>query len=490
MGVKNVNKIIGKYARYVPLKNYENQRIGIDARNWMYRFLRSPAYTHHQYPILKGFLNQINTFAKYNITPIYVFDGKASEEKVDTLQKRKDQKEKVINRIELLRQEIQRREQNDHPEEIEIDLDDLKDLIIDSEGNVDLEAMMDPKPPGRLRPIDEDEVAVRVEDGVEDGVEDEDSANEDFAEMTIEDMQNKVNSLKVQTFVPTRKDAEMCKQLFTHVSVKHISARGEADEVLALLYRRKDIDAVLSADMDMLAYGTTHLLADLKSAKGGGAVCKQYVLDDILSDMGWTLNQFVDFCILCGCDYIDRIPWLGCKTAKKYIDTHFTVENVVADIKRKKKSRIKLEDEDTPIYFEKVGKSRRIFNLSNLDESDLLINEFSANLIAENIKQNDIQEQNVGEYIEEKEDNEGMEEEMDETPQIHQIPKKSNSWMPDAFKAYTPDEKDEFFIAHDLPNYVPYVPPSVSIGLRKPKKPLKKKSKVDNNQSSITKFFT
>jgi len=462
MGVKNINKIIGSHARYVSLKNYEKQRIGIDARNWMYRFLRSPAYSHHKYPILKGFLNQINTFARYNITPIYVFDGKGGEEKSDTLQKRKDQRALVMSRIEALKDEIQKRsskiekdEEEDNDEDVDID------DIIREDGTLDLSLLTD-------------EVIQEIVDEEEEG-------DDNLKDMTIEEMQQKVNSLTVQTFVPTYKDSELCKQLFKYANIKFISANGEADEVLGVLDRRNEIDAVLSADMDLLAYGTTNLLADLKTAKGGGAVCKEYKLEGILKDLGWCHAQFIDFCILCGCDYVDRIPWLGCKTAKKYIDTHKTIENVVSDIEKKKKGRIRMEQDEVEEYMIKVEKARNIFNLINLDKNDENVSEYNLSL-KRGI--NEIEEKENNE-IEEKENNE-IEEEKEI---IHRKPRKLNSWMPDRVDKYSNDEKIEFFIIHELPNYIPYVAPSTATPSSKKAKTTKKKKVTDNNQSSITKFF-
>ena len=353
MGVKNINKVIGTYARYVSLKNYENKCIGIDARNWMYRFLRSPAYSHHKYPILKGFLNQINTFARYNITPIYVFDGKGGDEKSDTLKKRKDQRAVVMSRIQDLKDEIEKRSSMISDEEIDID-----DLIVGEDGTIDLTLLTEDSPLS----------VISINESIDDANEVENREN--LIDMTLKEMEQKVKSLIVQTFVPTYKDTELCKQLFKFTNIKYISAEGEADEVLGVLNRRNEIDAVLSADMDLLAYGTTSLLADLKTAKRGGSVCKEYKLEGILKDMGWCHDQFVDFCILCGCDYVDSIPWLGCKTAKKYIDTHKTIENVVADIEKKKKGKIKMEKDEIEDYMIKVVKDRNIFNLTNLDKND------------------------------------------------------------------------------------------------------------------------
>lgn len=45
-------------------------------------------------------------------------------------------------------------------------------------------------------------------------------------------------------------------------------------------------------------------------------------------------HQFVDLCILLGCDYCDKIKGLGPKKALKLIQKHHTIENVVLHINR------------------------------------------------------------------------------------------------------------------------------------------------------------
>lgn len=44
-------------------------------------------------------------------------------------------------------------------------------------------------------------------------------------------------------------------------------------------------------------------------------------------------NQFVDLCILLGCDYLDPIPKVGPHTALRLIREHGTLENFVAAVK-------------------------------------------------------------------------------------------------------------------------------------------------------------
>lgn len=46
-------------------------------------------------------------------------------------------------------------------------------------------------------------------------------------------------------------------------------------------------------------------------------------------------RQFVDLCILLGCDYCEKICGLGPKRALRLIQKHRTIENVVLHVNRK-----------------------------------------------------------------------------------------------------------------------------------------------------------
>lgn len=46
-------------------------------------------------------------------------------------------------------------------------------------------------------------------------------------------------------------------------------------------------------------------------------------------------RQFVDLCILLGCDYCEKIAGLGPKRALTLIQKHRTIENVVLHVDRK-----------------------------------------------------------------------------------------------------------------------------------------------------------
>ncbi len=100
MGVKNFMKIIKKYSpqsiKLTNITNYQNKILGIDAHLLLYKMIN--AIRQNGYDIKNGdiivthihtLLLKLMAFVKYNITPIFVFDGLAPQIKNETLYKRK-----------------------------------------------------------------------------------------------------------------------------------------------------------------------------------------------------------------------------------------------------------------------------------------------------------------------------------------------------------------------------------------------------------------
>ena len=51
-------------------------------------------------------------------------------------------------------------------------------------------------------------------------------------------------------------------------------------------------------------------------------------LEEVLDGLDFTMDEFVDLCILCGCDYVDSIRGIGFKTAFKLMKKHRCLEKV------------------------------------------------------------------------------------------------------------------------------------------------------------------
>ncbi|XP_069054941.1 probable flap endonuclease 1 homolog isoform X4 [Lepisosteus oculatus] len=125
---------------------------------------------------------------------------------------------------------------------------------------------------------------------------------------------------------------EDCQRLLRLLGVPYLQAPGEGEALCAQLAKGGLVHAVASEDMDTLAFGGSLLVRQLNASKSGEVV--EYSLPKVLEILGLTQEQFVDLCILLGCDFCEKIRGLGPRKALDLIRKHKTIENVVLHINR------------------------------------------------------------------------------------------------------------------------------------------------------------
>jgi flap endonuclease-1 len=115
-----------------------------------------------------------------------------------------------------------------------------------------------------------------------------------------------------------------------------IEAKAEAEAQCVQLVKEKKARAVASDDMDCLTFGAETLVRGIKTKK---EPVTEICLADVLKELGLTMDQFIDFCILCGCDYCDAIENVGPVKAFNFIKEHKTIETVLEHIQRENKEK-------------------------------------------------------------------------------------------------------------------------------------------------------
>ncbi|XP_061696289.1 probable flap endonuclease 1 homolog isoform X2 [Syngnathoides biaculeatus] len=126
----------------------------------------------------------------------------------------------------------------------------------------------------------------------------------------------------------TKKSVHLLKLL----GVPVVQAPGDAEALCAWLVREKTVEAVASEDMDTLPFGAHVLIRHLNAKKDSDIV--EYSLPVLLEKLQLTHKEFVDLCILLGCDYCDKIAGLGPKRALTLIQKYRTIENVILHINK------------------------------------------------------------------------------------------------------------------------------------------------------------
>ncbi|KAM9350243.1 putative flap endonuclease 1 homolog [Symphorus nematophorus] len=124
-----------------------------------------------------------------------------------------------------------------------------------------------------------------------------------------------------------------CLQLLKLLGVPVVQAPGDAEALCAWLVREGTVDAVASEDMDTLPFGASILIRQLNAKRDSEVI--EYSLPKLLEKLQISRAEFVDLCILLGCDYCEKIAGLGPKRALTLIQKHRTIEDVVLHVNRK-----------------------------------------------------------------------------------------------------------------------------------------------------------
>ena len=166
----------------------------------------------------------------------------------------------------------------------------------------------------------------------------------------------------------TKEMVDDVKKLLDFMGVSYIHPNGEGEAYASELCRIGYVDYVLTEDMDTMVYGCPKLIRTCldRSIKRKDIIS---ILDynKIIEDFNITQEQFIEFCILCGCDYCDSVPKIGNITALKLIKTHGNIENIMNNTKHKYSY--------PENYLELFNKSKGIFQMwkdqININEIDV-----------------------------------------------------------------------------------------------------------------------
>ena len=149
-----------------------------------------------------------------------------------------------------------------------------------------------------------------------------------------------------------RNQINECKKLLDILKIPYIDSPGEADAQCAVLAKSGKVWGVCTEDMDILTFGSPRILRNLSSSKNRKVI--ELDLERIQSSLGITYDQFIDLCILLGCDYCGTLNGVGQKRALSLIREIGGLENVIEKIK-KGESKYKIPHnfpyEETKKYF-------------------------------------------------------------------------------------------------------------------------------------------
>ena len=338
MGIKNLKYLINKYAasavneRY--LYSYENKVIAIDTSIYLYRFI----YKNGE-PI-ELLVKQIMRFLKNKVTPLYIFDGKPPKEKSDVLDERSERKKELIERQKQIRKLIEKKE--DKKDTTPVDIQDQEQ--------------------GKEQDQKVGDVVTYVEDVIP----------VELIDLNLEELKEELEKVDKRIIVVNGKIISDCKHLFRLMGVPYIVANGEAESLCAKLSQNGLVYGCLSEDTDILANGGRYFIRNF-NVNNNKII--EYDFDKMLKLFGLTYAQFIDVCILCGCDYTCTIKNIGLEKGYKFIKEYGNMEGLIKFIETENK-RFAEKNKDiryvVPKEFDYV-KARELFvNCGNNEDYKVL----------------------------------------------------------------------------------------------------------------------
>ncbi|XP_077480280.1 flap endonuclease 1 isoform X2 [Stigmatopora argus] len=148
--------------------------------------------------------------------------------------------------------------------------------------------------------------------------------------------QEDIDKLSKRLVKVTRQHNDECKKLLTLMGVPYIQAPCEAEASCAALVKAGKVFATATEDMDALTFGTNVLLRHLTASEAKKLPVQEFHFGRILQDINLTHKQFIDLCILLGCDYCGTIKGIGPKRAIDLIKQHGSIEEILENVDQNK----------------------------------------------------------------------------------------------------------------------------------------------------------
>jgi len=255
-----------------PAYNLSRKRIAIDAYNWIFTYLGmcvknvnsklsdpfaviKPEEVFNC--LVKEFLRFNTKLLTYKITPVWIWDGKVLPAKLDTKEKRREERKKRIDKRDNIKKQLDEMSVLERPTEL---LETYKKLQAD-------------------------------------------------------------------TFYFPSSNISDLKEICQRIGIPSITAEGEGEYLAASLAVERIVACVWSSDTDTIAMGTPFITRKFETRKNNLYI-EGVFTPTILKTLNLTHQEFRDFCIMCGCDFGNRIKGIGPKRSLDLIQKYKTIEDI------------------------------------------------------------------------------------------------------------------------------------------------------------------
>jgi 5'-3' exonuclease len=285
MGIKNLHSFLRSQCpeiyKTVHLSEFSYQKIAIDISLYMFKYK-----TIFGDKWLDAFIKLIACLRKNEIHCVFIYDNGAPPEKMSEREERANKKQKLIDKIKNISDNIESFFQTGEPTELLME-------IYSKHQPTKLTRLLTP------------------------------ARNEKIFDVSV--VEQYLEKVKKQVVNIDYSDFPLTKQLFDIIGVPYFNAILEAETTCSHLCLSGVVDGVLSEDTDVLAYGTPLFLTKINTS---AETCVIVKIKDILESLELTYLQFKDLCIMSGCDYNKNIPRVGSQTSYKLLTEHGSIDNL------------------------------------------------------------------------------------------------------------------------------------------------------------------
>ncbi|XP_044745801.1 flap endonuclease 1 [Coccinella septempunctata] len=134
----------------------------------------------------------------------------------------------------------------------------------------------------------------------------------------------------------TKHHVQEAKELLALMGIPYIDAPCEAEAQCAAMVKAGKVYGTATEDMDALTFGSNILLRHMTFSEARKMPIQEIHHSKILESLELNQDEFIDLCILLGCDYTDSIKGIGPKKAISLITEHKSIEKILEHIDKSK----------------------------------------------------------------------------------------------------------------------------------------------------------
>lgn len=146
------------------------------------------------------------------------------------------------------------------------------------------------------------------------------------------EMVTKLRKLMINTNDLSFDSISEFKSLLTKLGIPNIQAKYEGEQLCAMYAKEGIVSAVYSTDTDNLAYGVPLLIKNIgnlvQTPRGYVFTAQCVWYENVLKQLKYTPEKFLDLCIMSGCDYNTNIKGIGVNKAYGLFKSYNSIDDI------------------------------------------------------------------------------------------------------------------------------------------------------------------